>query len=285
MIRSPYKFEGFDFTKLAYADWTTTLAPSGWTKIDLGLCSDGVNHIYAITLGALTSKPVIFIEGSIHGAHEWRCGYWIRKLAEMLTDQNSIIYPLAQELKSIFDFYFIPTLNPYGYINNTYTNANQVNLNRNFPRYWDSWPGGPIGGDQYKGPSAGSEPETQIVMSVINQYKPFVFVDCHTWGGFNGMSMEPADNTFKTMFESEKQSFEMDTVGNSINITYTTTYYDPRSTLWATSIQSNQKTTPITLAIEPGSLEINTIQSKYGVNYLLKLFMYAAKYYKSRQLR
>ena len=46
-------------------------------------------------------------------------------------------------------------------------NGNGVNLNRNFPYFWDDVPTGAGTGD-YKGAAAGSEPETQALINFLN---------------------------------------------------------------------------------------------------------------------
>jgi hypothetical protein len=53
-------------------------------------------------------------------------------------------------------------------------NANAVNLNRNFEYNWAS------SSDSEKGPSAASEPETQVVKNVFITYKPRVYMNLHT---------------------------------------------------------------------------------------------------------
>lgn len=68
----------------------------------------------------------------------------------------------------------IPVLNPDAF-QKTRTNANGVDLNRNFPTAdWGK-------NSKYNpGPKAASEPETQFVMSLIEQYKPDLIINLHT---------------------------------------------------------------------------------------------------------
>jgi protein MpaA len=68
------------------------------------------------------------------------------------------------------DLWLVDSMNPDGVAHNTRQNANEVDLNRNFPENW-----GPIGspGDgQYAGPSAASEPETQAMVAFITEIHP-----------------------------------------------------------------------------------------------------------------
>ncbi|MBQ8460438.1 DUF2817 domain-containing protein [bacterium] len=82
---------------------------------------------------------------------------------------------------------FIPCLNPDGLQNNTRTNANGVDLNRNFPtKNWGgvnvSTDGNPECQDSslyYGGESAGSEIETKFVIDIIEKYKPKLILTLH----------------------------------------------------------------------------------------------------------
>ncbi|MBO6257469.1 DUF2817 domain-containing protein [bacterium] len=76
----------------------------------------------------------------------------------------------------------IPCLNPDGMQNNTRTNANGVDLNRNFPtKNWgeDTSAAGDNPQDYYGGKSAGSEIETQFVIDIIEKYQPKLILTLH----------------------------------------------------------------------------------------------------------
>jgi protein MpaA len=75
------------------------------------------------------------------------------------------------------DLWLVDSMNPDGVANDVRHNANQVDLNRNFPLNW-----GPIGepGDgQYAGPSAGSEPETKAMVEFITDIRPDITLWYH----------------------------------------------------------------------------------------------------------
>ena len=77
---------------------------------------------------------------------------------------------------------FIPCLNPDGMQLGTRTNANGVDLNRNFPtKNWgeDTSQAGDNSADYFGGEFAGSETETQFVMEVIEEYKPKTILTLH----------------------------------------------------------------------------------------------------------
>lgn len=99
---------------------------------------------------------VVLIIGVIHGDEN---------------DGLAIMQRLHQmDVPTGVDLWLVDSMNPDGVANNARHNANQVDLNRNFP---DDW--GPIGapGDgQYAGPSAASEPETQSMVGFISEIRP-----------------------------------------------------------------------------------------------------------------
>ena len=77
---------------------------------------------------------------------------------------------------------FIPCLNPDGMQLGTRTNANGVDLNRNFPtKNWgeDTSSAGDNPADYFGGISAGSEIETRFVMEIIEEYKPEKILTLH----------------------------------------------------------------------------------------------------------
>jgi len=77
---------------------------------------------------------------------------------------------------------FIPCLNPDGMQNGTRTNANGVDLNRNFPtKNWgeDTSQAGDNPQDYYGGISPASETETKFVIDIIEKYQPKIILTFH----------------------------------------------------------------------------------------------------------
>jgi protein MpaA len=68
------------------------------------------------------------------------------------------------------DLWLVDTMNPDGLAHDVRQNANEVDLNRNFPYDWSAL--GQPGDGQYAGPSPGSEPETQAMMAFITDIQP-----------------------------------------------------------------------------------------------------------------
>ena len=112
--------------------------------------------------------------------------------------------PLAVETRRRQIILIMPVVNPDGYAfsheKNRYFRTNRrpgsyygVDLNRNFPRHWNScsqWQrcsSGSVGASSqtYRGPSPGSEPETRAVMAVADEIEAtsglVLFLDIHSF--------------------------------------------------------------------------------------------------------
>lgn len=81
----------------------------------------------------------------------------------------------------------IPVLNPDGAKYKTRTNANKIDLNRNFPtRDWDQnaikyWKASASSNSRrFPGDKAGSEPETKCALKLIEDFRPDFIVSIHT---------------------------------------------------------------------------------------------------------
>jgi protein MpaA len=72
------------------------------------------------------------------------------------------------------DLWIVPDLNPYGVAAGTRTNADQVDLNRNFPFRW-----GPMSGLFYSGRRPLSEPESRIAYRLVSRIRPQVAIWFH----------------------------------------------------------------------------------------------------------
>ena len=68
------------------------------------------------------------------------------------------------------DLWLVPTINPDGTALSRRTNANQVDLNRNFPYAWSKM--GKPGYWQYAGDRRASEPETKAIIKFLREIKP-----------------------------------------------------------------------------------------------------------------
>ncbi len=103
-------------------------------------------------------------------------------------DKEDLMSPFDRGTE-IFDFegdvnalIFIPCLNPDGMAQNTRTNANGVDLNRNFPtKNWgeDGSAAGEDASSYFGGTAPASEVETRFVIDVIEEYKPKLILTLH----------------------------------------------------------------------------------------------------------
>ncbi len=106
---------------------------------------------------------VVVVIGVIHGDED---------AGTAITDRLA-----SGEVPPGIDLWIVPTMNPDGMAAGDRHNADQVDLNRNFPYRW-----GPIGepGDpEYAGPSAASEPETQAVVAFLDEVRPELVIWYH----------------------------------------------------------------------------------------------------------
>ncbi|MDM1279027.1 DUF2817 domain-containing protein [Acinetobacter indicus] len=81
------------------------------------------------------------------------------------------------------EFVVMPLVNPWGLNHGSRTNSRQVDINRNFPVGWQLL--GVPGDATYSGPEPLSEPETQYAWQVIQDEKPDIYIDIHSYGAWN----------------------------------------------------------------------------------------------------
>ena len=131
------------------------------------------------------------------------------------------------------EIWIVPVVNPDGYVyneidpqgmwrknqrdndGNGYFNSNYdgVDLNRNYGYMWgyDNWGSSPNPPDEdYRGPSAFSEPETQAIRQLCNSAKPQVGINFHSysnviitpWGYINDYPPEPDKTIYLAMADT-----------------------------------------------------------------------------------
>lgn len=122
------------------------------------------NEIELLDLCCAGYQKTVLIIGVFHG-DEPDGEYLIRRFIENNSDyqgENRLL--------------IIPCLNPDGKKLNRRTNANGVDINRNFPsKNWEL----SEHNEYYGGASAGSEIETCFVCDIISQYKPDAILTLH----------------------------------------------------------------------------------------------------------
>ncbi len=123
--------------------------------------------IYLKTFGE--GDNTIMIIGGFHG-DEIRSVELALRFAEYLHEQH-----LQEDDVRVV---IIPVLSPDGLVMQQRPNANGVDLNRNFPT--DNWIAESTRGARYNpGPSPASEPETRLMMALVDQYKPDRIISIH----------------------------------------------------------------------------------------------------------
>jgi len=131
-----------------------------------------------IELYQLTQGPInILFLGGVHGdEHEG-----ISIVSNYMERGN------WKSLDNKASLYIVPQVNPDGCFHKTRVNANKVDLNRNMPT--EDWTPSVAKERYHPGPSAGSEPETQVLMALVEKLKPRFILTAHSWNpmiNYNG---------------------------------------------------------------------------------------------------
>lgn len=141
-----------------------TFSPLG----NIGTSAAG-NPIWGKHLGG-SGERVLFI-GGVHGNETEGVAATLGYFKEFLVEDTA--------RKSGRNIYFIPVMNPDGFLKHSRHNGNGVDLNRNMPTA--DWKQNDPTEKYYSGPTAASEPETRILMRVLENFKPDFIVSLHSW--------------------------------------------------------------------------------------------------------
>jgi hypothetical protein len=138
-------------------------------------------------------EPVILIAAQ-HHARELNTPHMvIRAMQRVLADQATD--PAIAAVVASHELWFVPMVNPDGvnHVWNTYNfwrknrrnngSSFGVDLNRNYPFLWGACGASTTpSSDTYRGPSAGSEPETIAMRNLVARLRPEVYLDFHSYG-------------------------------------------------------------------------------------------------------
>lgn len=146
------------------------------------------------------TEPAIYFD-ALHHAREPQAMAGTMYFMYWLLD-NYNTNPEAKYLVDNREIYFIPVVNPDGYVRNQTTNPNGggswrknrknsgsgcfgVDLNRNYNYGWglNSGSSSDPCSDTYRGPSAASEPETQAVKNLCTSIQPKIAFSVHSVAG------------------------------------------------------------------------------------------------------
>ncbi len=117
-------------------------------------------------------RPTILVFGGFHG-DEPKSVFLARRLIELLTTDP----PAASNVRWVV----LPVVNPDGYERRKRRNANQVDINRNFPT--KNWARTSRRSRMFGGTEPASEPETRTVIRVVKRYPPIRIVTVHSIDG------------------------------------------------------------------------------------------------------
>ncbi len=146
---------------------TTTAAPTTTTVAGLaGLVTDAVQ---VLEVGrSVEGRPITAVERGTPG------GAVVLVIGVIHGDEDAgvaILEDLATApVPAGVDLWLVESMNPDGQAAERRTNANLVDLNRNFPYNWA--PLGQPGEWEYGGSGPASEPETQAMVDLISQLEP-----------------------------------------------------------------------------------------------------------------
>ena len=151
------------------------------TGLDLEIFSvDVALNITELTEEELNALPTMYVDGTHHGNEGMSAEASLLFLQDVL--ERSAADPSYLEGKRLV---VTPSVNPDGYFIDCRNNWNSVDLNRNYPYMWgmygtsDTRGSCPASGT-YRGPSEGSEIETQINMELMRNMNLYVYFSAHT---------------------------------------------------------------------------------------------------------
>jgi hypothetical protein len=172
-------------------------------KVSLGQ-GWNANPLYMVKIsdnvGVNEAEPEVEIDGTIHAREPGAYTTVLYTMWWLL--ENYGTDPEATYLVNNREFYFIPVVNPDGFRYNQQTNPGGggmwrknrrfnnpsygVDCNRNFTYQWgyDNQGSSPTpSAETYRGPSAGSEPETQAMMNFLNANECKTSLSLHSYSG------------------------------------------------------------------------------------------------------
>jgi protein MpaA len=148
-------------TTTAPATTITTTLPGTLQRVEIGRSVEG-RPLVALERGTPGGR-VVLVVGVIHGDED--AGVAIVDRLRTLPVPDGV------------DLWLVESMNPDGQADERRTNANLVDLNRNFPRRWA--PLGEPGDWQYGGTGAASEPETAAMVELITSLQPDLAIWYH----------------------------------------------------------------------------------------------------------
>lgn len=192
-----YSAEGFT-NNTQYADYIEKLRAlltgheNYVTETNLGEASDG-QPIYMYDFkpvrwdNELTSIPKIIIVAGNHGTEKCNVFGLYYLVKDLLN--NWFGSPALEYLRNHVELMIVPVVNTYGFDKFQYKNANEVNINRNYPSDWKKVDDKTS--PQYGGLNPFSEPESNIIRDlVLSNSDAVLVIDSHTNSSTNTESWD-----------------------------------------------------------------------------------------------
>jgi hypothetical protein len=143
-----------------------------WASYEnIGKTVNGQN-IYVFKIGTLSATRIMY-DGEVHATEDSGTEV-MYTFAKWLLESGDAS---AQHILQMTCHLFIPVVNKDVY--GAKTNANGVDLNRNGVHGWGQSGSGDPSAVDYRGPSAGSEPETQALRNAWRRWQPKFYINTH----------------------------------------------------------------------------------------------------------
>lgn len=251
----------------------------GFVKEEIGLSEDGNFMMYGYRYGDF-SKPTMWIDSNIHGSEWWSYCYCL-EFFEKLGNLDFYDKRAIEILRDSFSWYYIPSMNPWGFENNVYNNVNQVNLNRNFGNNWETYVGDAQGeGNNYKGVAVWSESEVRHTRDKFLEILPYFALNCHTTtGDGNGIDTNRRYKWYNVLMTDIYKSSKLSVRGAG-SIEWST-QYSPQASAWYGLQTSKEGQRVISTILEHQS---DTVDYNYGLTTLFLLCFSVLNYYKNGKL-
>lgn len=134
--------------------------------------------------------PVFVMDSGIHGLEKPAVLAMLNFCTILANARRNDIFGW---LRHNVRFVVVPVANPWGYVNSRRSNANSVDLNRNFTPNWENGESTDANG-HYRGTAPLSEPESRYIDAILQECKAsaLAYYSWHTHGvytGFDQMTM------------------------------------------------------------------------------------------------
>ncbi len=182
-----YVVPAFDYDRFAGDLHSLARRSPAITLREEGSSREG-RSIYSLSVGR-SDAPVFFADAGIH-PYEWAPCFGLVLFAARLADELERGHPVAKALLESMRFTCVPIFAPDGWGANA-RNSSGVNLNRNFPLYWDDYNG------EDKGSTPLSEPETRTIARILEEEPVIAAMSWHeTSANTNWVGMPRFDGPY-----------------------------------------------------------------------------------------